>query len=146
MRRMSLLTMMVISCCFTAGAHGGGKSAALDRNTAQFANEVASKIVYRSDAEISVSARNCRLRIEFGTLEATFDLPLQGTTIAETASEDGIVLNNKQLTRTIKNKAPEAFENLILRFNKNDVKPMLKAFDRVITACNGKGSSMAAAR
>lgn len=143
MRNLMVMSFLMIVICSAAEAHGGEK--ARNRESAQFANEVAAKIVYRSDANISVRANDCRLRIEYGALSAAIDLPLQGTTLAETDTEDGVILSNAQMTRTLKGGNPEAYEQFILRFERKHVKSMMNAFQNAIAACGGK-KAVASAR
>jgi hypothetical protein len=91
-----------------------------------------------------VSGDECRLHINFQSVNAVFDLPLKGTTVAETDSEDAIVVKNKSMTRRIKERAPEYFEHLTLRFNRLNVKSVMKSFNEAIAACNAKGATLAA--
>jgi hypothetical protein len=146
MMRKAAFLVTVIVVVLAQGAFGADRIAARDREMAQFAKEVAAKIVYRSGADIAVSARDCRMHIEFGSFKAAFDLPLAETTLAATDAEDGIIVNNRAMTRTFSGRAPEAFQNLILRFHRSDLKPMLATFERAISACSEAGQSVVAVR
>lgn len=141
MRNLVATVLMIVMCSAT-GAYAGSKNTSKDM--AQFANEVAAKLVYRPDVNISVRAQDCHLHIEYGSLNVAFDLPLKGTTLAENETEDGIILSNRQMTRTLKDKNPEAYERIILRFDRKTNKTMMKTFENVITVCGG-GKTVAAA-
>ena len=141
MRNLVATVLMIVMCSATV-AYAGNKNKAKDM--AQFANEVASKLVYRPDVNISVRAQDCHLHIEYGSLNVAFDLPLRGTTLAENETEDGIILSNRQMTRTLKDKTPEAYERIILRFDRKTNKTMIKTFENVIAVCGG-GKTIAAA-
>lgn len=141
MRNLVVSILMIVIC--SAAAYGGNKSTA--REMDQFANEVAAKLVYRPDVNISVRARDCRLHIEYVSINVAFDLPLHGTTVAETDTEDGVILSNANMRRTIKDRNPEAFERLILRFDRKNVKSMVKTFENAVKACAGGGTTVAAA-
>lgn len=145
MRNAAMLSLIMV-ICFTGSAFGAGRGSVKEQELSQFAKEVGAKIVYRNGAPVSVSAHECLLHIEFNSLNAAFDLPLQGTATAETEAEDGIVLNNSAMTRTLSGRSPETFQNLILRFHRTDVKPMMKSFERVIAACGGPQPQVAAVR
>lgn len=142
MRNLLAIILMIIICSASV-AYGGNKRTSGDLS--HFANEIAAKLVYRPDANISVRAHDCRLHIEYGALEVAFDLPLKGTTLEENGSEDGIILSNANLTRTVKNRVPEVYERIILRFDRKTVKMMMTAFEDAIAACGG-GKKVAAAQ
>ncbi len=146
MRNAAAILAVMIILCAAAGAYGGERTAARKGDMAQFANELAAKIVYRSDAGISVNAQDCHLHIEYGALNVAFDLPLQGTTMDEAGTDDGILLRNKYMTRTIKDRNPEAFEAMLLRFHRNDIEPMMKVFERAIRDCSATGPTVAFVR
>jgi mannitol-specific phosphotransferase system IIBC component len=142
--RLIVVFGLVMVVCTATVAYGGRKDSSF-KETSALANEVAAKIVYRAGANVSATADGCRLHINFESLKASFELPLQGTAVAETDSEDGIVITNKSMTRRIKDREPEAFERLTLRFNRFNVKSILKTFEDAIAACNAKRPSVVAA-
>jgi hypothetical protein len=142
MRIVALCTVMIVAV-FAAGAFGGDRVAA--NNMAQLANEIAGKAAYRPDEGFKVQAGECRLRIEFQAHSVAFDLPLQGTKLAESASEDSVILLNNRMTRTIKDRTPEAFTSLIIRCGRNNLKAMKDVFDGAIKACDAQGTSLVAA-
>jgi hypothetical protein len=84
-----------------------------------------------------VRARNSQLHIEYGSLHVAFDLALKDTTLSENETEDGIILSNSKMTRTLKGKVPEPYERVILRFERKTVKSMLKTFENAVTTCGG---------
>jgi hypothetical protein len=115
----------------------GGKKNAPGKETSQLVSEVAAKIVSSSGTIVLVSAPDaCRLNINFQSLNASFDIPLKGSTVIESETDDSIVVQNKNMTRKIKDRAPEAFERLSLRFSRPNLKPVLKSFTDAISACN----------
>lgn len=135
MRQIAVLGLIMLVCTATA-AYGGKKNTPV-RETTMLASEVASKIVYRSGTVVSVSAPDaCRLSINFETLNASFDIPLQGSLVSENDAEDSIVLENKNMTRKIKDRAPEVFERVTLRFSRLNIKSVMKSFSEAISACN----------
>lgn len=141
MRTVALFTVMIVAC-FAVEAFGGHWAA---DETAQLANEIAGKVAYRPDEGFKVQAGVCRLRIEFQGHNVAFDLPLQGTKVEETPTDDGVILINARMTRTFKERAPEAFESLILRCGRNNLKAMKDVFDNAIKACGAQGTSLVAA-
>lgn len=140
MRYGTIVGLMVILCTASV-ASGGAKKAPGKADT--LANEVMSKIVYRNSS-VQATVEECRLHIRFETLDAAFNLPLQGTTVVQTDTADGILVMNKNMTRTIKDRAPEAFERLTLRFHHDSIQPMLKIFSDAIATCSSPGSVVAA--
>lgn len=132
---IAILLTIVTSVLAVIEARGGNRGSG---DMSQFANEIAAKLVYRPDANILVRAQNCRLHIEYGALHVSFDLPLKDTTLAESETEDGIILTNSKMTRTLKGKGPEPYERIILRFERKTVKSMLKTFENAVTACGGE--------
>ncbi len=136
-----MVAVLMIAICSGTGAYAGSKNNS--KEMAQFANEIAAKLVYKPEANISVRAQDCHLHIEYGSLHVAFDLPLKGTTLAENETEDGIILSNAQMTRTLKDRNPEAYERIILKFDRKTNKTMMKTFENVITVCGG-GKTVAA--
>jgi hypothetical protein len=105
------------------------------KEVTQLAAEIQEKVVSRSEGDIRVQARGCWLHIEFGSHNAAFDLPLQGTQVSKTDMEDGIILLNSNMTRTISGRGSEVFESLILRFKRHNVNPVTETFENAIRAC-----------
>ncbi len=136
--RNLLAAVLIILLGSSTGAFGSNKNPS--KALTQFANEVAAKIVYRQDVSVAVRADNCRLHIEYGKLNVVFDLPLNGTMLTEADTEDGIILSNAQMTRTLKDKMPETYTQLILHFERKDVKPMLKSFENAVGICANEGT------
>ncbi|MDH4161924.1 MAG: hypothetical protein OEW15_04455 [Nitrospirota bacterium] len=99
------------------------------------AKEVSSKIICRK-SNVEARADACRLHIHFEKMNAAFDLPLQGTIVSPSDAEDAVVVKNTNMTRSINGNAPESFEQLTLRFQKDMVGPMLKTFNDAIAICN----------
>ena len=139
--RTVLATILIILACSATVAYGGGRNTA--KAMAQFANEVAAKVLYRKDVNVAVRADNCNLHIEYGKLNVAFDLPLSGTTLEETDTEDGIILSNAQMTRTLKDKTPETYSQLILRFERKDIKSIRKTFEDAVGICTHDGAKVA---
>ena len=131
----AVISILMVAC-FTSGAYGAAKHSAREREMTQFAKELSSMVVYRSGADIAVSAQDCRLHIEFTSRKVAFDLPLAGTKIASSDSEDGVVLSNDAMTRTVGDRVPEAFPSLILHSNHLDVRPVMKLFEHAIALCS----------
>lgn len=145
MRYVCSFIAVFFMVCVATGAQGADKQTTKEVN--QLAAEVQNKIVSRTDAEVKVQARGCWLHIEFAANNATFDLPLVGTVMAETDMEDGIVLQNTHMVRTISNRAPESYERLILKFGRYNSKPVIESFENAIKACGGgPAASTATAR
>lgn len=145
MKRIELTTLIVAVAAvigIVSPALAGNKK--LVRDITQFANEVASRIVYRADTTVTVSAQGCTLHVEYGSIGTAFDIPLQGTKVSETYMEDGIVLQNEGMTRTVRGRDSEPFGQVILRFDRSDIKTMMQAFERAVAACNSPGSRVAA--
>lgn len=144
MRQIAVLGLILVVCT-AANAHGGKKNAPI-RETNLLASQVAAKIVYRAGTVVTVSAPDaCRLNINFESLNASFDIPLQGSTIMENDAEDSIVIQNRNMTRKIKDRAPEVFEQVTLRFNRANIKSVLKSFTEAISACNSGRPAVVAA-
>lgn len=108
------------------------------------AKEVMSKVVFRSSTVLA-RVDDCRLNIRFDATDAAFDLPLQETAVKPAETDDGIVVTNRNMTRTIKNRAPESFQRLALRTHRDMMQPLIKAFQDAIAACGGNTSNVAAA-
>lgn len=144
MRNIALKTMIVVVAVIGIASPASAGKKNLSRELTQFANEVAARIVYRADTSIKVSVQGCSLHIEYGSIGTAFDTPLQGSKLSETYMEDGIVLQNAGMTRTIKGKASEPFEQLILRFDRANIKTMMRAFDRAVATCSAQDSTVAA--
>ncbi len=133
--RLFPVWMTLIAFTLASDAYGGSRNASGDLS--QFANEIASKLIQRSDMNVTVRARNCRLHIEYESLQVAFNLPLKDTTLAESGADDGVILSNSSMTRTLKGGNPEKFERLILRFDRKTVKSVIKSFEKVIAGCGG---------
>lgn len=143
---MTKLITVVCSLLLTvsvAAAQNEEKRSA-PREAQILAQEMTSKIVYRQ-SNVRARAEECRLYISFEPQNAAFDLPLQGTTIAQTFTRDGIVVLNKNMTRTIRDRAPESFERLLLRFHRDQMQSMLKTFENAIATCNRTANLVTAA-
>lgn len=128
------LFSLLVAVCAASVVYGENGKASGPANA--LANEVMSKVVYRS-ANVRARAEACRLRISFEPHGAVFDLPLHGTTVAQTATQDGVLVKNKNMTRTIRDRAPESFEQLTLRLHRDQVRSMLRTFDNAIASCGG---------
>jgi hypothetical protein len=135
MRSTIVLLAVLAVLGIAAGAQGAEKKAA--REVGRLASEVQNKIVSKTDSDISVQARGCWLHIEFASNNVTFDLPLLGTRMDETDLEDGIVLQNTHMIRTVSTREPESFEKLILKFGRYNSRPVMDAFESAIKACGG---------
>ncbi len=131
----------VVAAVMASAAFGADRSAskAADR----LAAEVQGKIVSRTDNDVKVRARDCSLRIEFQDNNVSFDLPLQGTTLTATDLEDGIILLNRSMTRTIADRQPEVFERLVLKFGRYHSGSVMEAFASAIKACGGPAQVVA---
>ncbi|OGW34458.1 MAG: hypothetical protein A2010_14285 [Nitrospirae bacterium GWD2_57_9] len=140
-----VLVFVLVIVASTATVAYGGKKNNPSRETTLLASEVAGKIVSRPGTTVSVTAPDsCRLHISFESVNASFDLPLQGSTVSLADAEDGLIVENKSMTRKIKDRAPEAFERLTLRFNRTTVKSVMKTFSDAIASCNANVPSVVA--
>lgn len=126
---------VLIIVCFAVGAYGADRSAVRAAN--RLAEEVQAKIISKTDADVKVRARDCSLHIEFQDNNVAFDLPLQGTRMAATDLEDGIILQNRNMTRKFADRTAEAFERLVLKFGRHNRGPVMEAFESAIKACGG---------
>lgn len=140
MRYRAVFVLLVIVCTASV-AHGGKKNAS--KKADLLAKEVMSKVIYHN-TNILARAEECSLRISFETLNTVFHLPLAGTTIAQTGAEDSILVANKNMTRTIKGRAPEPFEQLTLRVRRDSVQSMLRSFRDAVASCSKKSAQVAA--
>lgn len=114
------------------------------RETNVLVREMTARVVYHG-ARVLAHAGNCRLHVDFEAPDASFDLPLKGTTVREIPSQDSIVVMNKDMTRAVRDKAPEPFGQLVLRLRRESLVPMLKLFE-AIAACSEEGSRVATVR
>ena len=132
MKSISFITVLFL-LCLTAGASGS------DRKTStvadQLAREIEAKIANRVTALVKASANDCQLHIEFSAHHVSFDLPLQGTEVAADSMEDSIIVINRRMTRTFSDRGAEAFEKLLLRFNRHEINDIKSTFDQAIKAC-----------
>ena len=121
-----------------------GEKRGTPREAHVLAKDMMSKVAHRA-SNVRARAEECSLHISFEPQHASFDLPLQGTIVALTKTRDGIVVQNKNMTRTIKDRAPESFERLLLRFHRDQLQSMLKTFEQAIATCNGTANLVTAA-
>ena len=143
---MTKLITIVCSLLLTASvaAAQNEETRIATREAQILAKEMMSKAAHRT-SNVRARAEECRLYITFEPQNASFDLPLQGTLVAQTKTRDGIVVQNKNMTRTIKDRAPESFERLLLRFHRDQLQSMLKTFENAIATCNGTANLVTAA-
>lgn len=135
MRQAAMIALLIVLCS-TSVVYGSKKNSL--RPADVLANEVMTKAIYQKTAVVA-RAKECHLHISFQTVNAAFDLPLRGTKVVLTDNEDGIIVMNRNMTRTIRGRSPEVFERLTLRFSRDNIKPMLKRFDEAIMFCSKKG-------
>ena len=84
-----VLVFVLVIVASTATVAYGGKKNNPSRETTLLASEVAGKIVSRPGTTVSVTAPDsCRLHISFESVNASFDLPLQGSTVSLADAED----------------------------------------------------------
>ncbi len=146
MRNILVLGLLVMVVCTAAVTYGGQKNDTPRSETNLLASEMAAKIVYRKGTTVTVSAPNaCLLHINFEPLNASFDLPLQDATVIHSDGDDSIAVQSAHMTRKIKDRAPEAFERLTLRFNRLNIKSVVKTFTDAISACNQSKPAVVAA-
>ena len=134
---------LMVTLLTVSGAYGVSNISSREADI--LANEVMSKVVYRS-SNILARSEKCSLHINFEALNAVFDLLLQGTTVEQIVNEDAILVMNKNMTRTIGGREPESFGKLTLRLQRGMTQPMLKAFNNAIATCGGKGELVAASQ
>ncbi len=108
-----------------------------DHEMERLSREVRIRMAYRSSEAVRVSALNCRLHVEFGLHHVAFDLPLRGTTVEHAEADNGLVLVNPEMTRTVREGAPERFERLILRIEPDSVREVHRIFESAIAGCGG---------
>ena len=141
MRFTASLFAMLIIVGLTSGAYGADKRAV--KEVSRLAEEVQGKIISRTDASVKVQAHECWLHIEFTDNNVAFDLPLQGTKTAETDLEDGIIVQNRYMTRTVSGREPEAFERLLLKFGRHNSGEIKQSFESAINACGNQQARVA---
>ncbi len=145
MRNILVFGLLVMVFCTAAVSYGGQKNTPRSE-TNLLASEMAAKIVYRKGTTVTVSAPDaCLLHINFEPLNASFDLPLQNAKVVENDADDSIAVQSSHMTRKIKDRAPEAFERLTLRFSRANLKSVMKTFTDAISACNQSKPAVVAA-
>jgi hypothetical protein len=128
----SVFTLLIV-VGLTAGAFGADKKAV--KEVKSLANEVQQKIISRTDAAVKVQAHECWLHIEFEDNNVAFDVPMQGTKVAGTDLDDGIVVQNRYMIRTFSGREPESFERLLLKFGRYNTGAVMQSFENAIKAC-----------
>lgn len=145
MRHILIFGLLMMVVCTAAVSYGGQKNKP-QSETSLLASEMSAKIVYRKGTTVTVSAPNaCLLHINFEPLNASFDLPLQDATVVQNDTDDSIAVQSNHMTRKIKDRAPEAFERLTLRFSRENLKSVMKSFTDAISACSQSKPAVVAA-
>lgn len=133
MRYAASLFAVLIVAGLAGGAFGADKHAV--KEVSRLAQEVEGKIISKTDTAVKVQAHECWLHIEFADNNVTFDLPLQGTNLAGTDLDDGIIVQNRFMMRKVSDRQPEAFERLLLKFGTHNTKAVMQTFENAIKAC-----------
>jgi hypothetical protein len=113
------------------------------REVRHLADEVQGKILSRTDSSVQVQANECWLHIEFKDNNVAFDLPLLGTKMTETDLDDGLIIQNRHMTRTFSGRDPEAFDRLLLKFGRHNSSSIKQSFENAIDACGGQQARVA---
>jgi hypothetical protein len=133
MKTVSFIVILFVLCC-TAWASGVDPKAGKAGD--QLASEIEAKLANGSQAKVKASAHDCKLHIEFSAHNVSFDLPLQGTEVSTiVGTEDSLFVSNPRMTRTIRDRGPETFEKLMLRFGRETISDIKTVFDQAIRSC-----------
>jgi hypothetical protein len=133
MRFIASLIATMVFVVLATGAQAIEKNVV--REVTRLASEVEGKIASKTDKEVTVEARGCWLHIDFASNNVMFDLPLLGTQVTKTDLEDGLVLQNNHMVRTVSSRTPETFEKLILKFGRYNTGEIMDSFEKAIKAC-----------
>lgn len=137
MRIVTPLVALFVVFGLSVGVQAADKQRGV-KEVRRLAEEVQGKIISRTDASVKVQAKECWLHIEFTDNNVVFDLPLLGTKMAETDLEDGLIIQNRYMTRTVSGREPEAFNRLLLKFGRHNSDAVKQSFEHAIDACGGQ--------